>query len=498
MHPSTPTPPHFAEPRWEFTKRMELSREEHVRLKDHSEERGLLFFSSPFSVEAVDLLEEIGNPLLQDRLRRGHESAAARGRRGDGQAGTPLDRDGRARRRRARARGAEGRRCGRAPRPPVHVHATRPAGEGQPARDGGDGRAVRPPVRALGPHAGHLHLDRAPSPSGPTAIEKHFTLSKRLYGPDHHASLTPEELARLVEGVRQVEAALGRPEKERDPALDPARATFEKSVVSRGAIAAGTQIEREMLTTKRPGNGIPAIRLAEVVGRRAARAIPANARARGRPTLPERRKICVVVASRANYARDQDGARRRSQAHPELELQVVAGRLARARALRQRRRRDVDGRLQARRDDPVHHRGRDARDDGEVDRPRAPRAADGVRAAQARRRRHGRRPLRDDRDRDRRGVHEHPGRAHAGRRGLRLDRRERPPRGHEARAPPLPGDRALRPARDRDGRGPGHRLQRRLPLDRPRRGDRPRPRARTRSRTSAAPAPRSIRSGRSC
>ena len=62
MHPSTPTPPHFPEPRWEFTKRMELSREEHVRLKDYSESRGLLFFSSPFSVEAVDLLEEIGNP----------------------------------------------------------------------------------------------------------------------------------------------------------------------------------------------------------------------------------------------------------------------------------------------------------------------------------------------------------------------------------------------------------------------------------------------------
>ena len=87
MHPSTPTPPHFPEPRWEFTKRMELSREEHVRLKEHAESRGLLFFSSPFSVEAVELLEEIGNPLLQDRLRRGHESAAARGRCGDGQAG---------------------------------------------------------------------------------------------------------------------------------------------------------------------------------------------------------------------------------------------------------------------------------------------------------------------------------------------------------------------------------------------------------------------------
>jgi N,N'-diacetyllegionaminate synthase len=128
----------------------------------------------------------------------------------------------------------------------------------------------------LSDHTPDIFTSVAAVALGASAIEKHFTLSKRLYGPDHHASLTPEELGRLVQGIREVEAALGSSEKERDPELDPARATFEKSVVSRGAIEAGTQIEREMLTTKRPGNGIPAIRLPEVVGRRAARAIPAN------------------------------------------------------------------------------------------------------------------------------------------------------------------------------------------------------------------------------
>src|SRR5207245_7593681 len=87
---------------------------------------------------------------------------------------------------------------------------------------------------------------------GAVAVEKHFTLSKRLYGPDHHASLTPEELARLVEGVRQVEAAMGTGLKERDPALDPARATFEKSIVARVAIPAGRVLEPAMVTPKRP------------------------------------------------------------------------------------------------------------------------------------------------------------------------------------------------------------------------------------------------------
>src|SRR5712691_9083836 len=62
MLPSTPTPPHFDEPRYEFTKRMELSRDDHVRLKTLAEQLGLVFFSSPFSVEAVALLEEIDVP----------------------------------------------------------------------------------------------------------------------------------------------------------------------------------------------------------------------------------------------------------------------------------------------------------------------------------------------------------------------------------------------------------------------------------------------------
>jgi sialic acid synthase SpsE len=76
--------------------------------------------------------------------------------------------------------------------------------------------------------------------------------------------------------VRQVEAALGSAEKVRDPDLDPARATFEKSVVTRVPIPSGTEIAREMLTTKRPGSGIPAVRLAEVVGRVAARDLEEN------------------------------------------------------------------------------------------------------------------------------------------------------------------------------------------------------------------------------
>jgi len=125
----------------------------------------------------------------------------------------------------------------------------------------------------LSDHTRGIYTAIAAVALGAVCVEKHFTLSRRLYGPDHAASLEPEDLARLVEGVREVEAALGSGAKERDPRLDPVRETFEKSVVTATAIAEGTVIEPGMLTTKRPGTGIPARRLGDVVGRRTARAL---------------------------------------------------------------------------------------------------------------------------------------------------------------------------------------------------------------------------------
>jgi len=275
MHPSTPTPPHFSEPRWEFSKRMELTADEHVQLKDRAESLGLLFFSSPFSIEAVELLEEIGNPLY--KIASGEvtnppllEAVAATGKPvllSTGMSGLEDIERALALLEAGGTKEILVLQCTSSyPAPPEKINLRAMVAMGE--------RFDLP--YGLSDHTPDIHTSIAAVALGAAAIEKHFTLSKRLYGPDHHASLTPEELARLVEGVRQVEAALGSEAKERDPDLDPARATFEKSVVSRSAIEEGAQIEKRMLTTKRPGNGIPALRLDELVGRHAARAIPAN------------------------------------------------------------------------------------------------------------------------------------------------------------------------------------------------------------------------------
>lgn len=274
MLPSTPTPPHFDEPRFAFTERMQLSAEDHRRLKALAESLGLAFFSSPFSVEAVELLEAVGNPvykiasgevtnppLLEAVARTGKPVLLSSGM-------SSLD---------DVTRAVELFRAAGSPLVVLQCTSTYPC----PPEEVNLQAMVDMGERfgcfvGLSDHTPDVWTSVAAVALGAVVIEKHFTLSKRLYGPDHHASLEPHELALLVEGIRQVTAARGTGSKERDPAHDGVRATFEKSVVTRVAVPAGAELRAEMLTTKRPGTGIPAVRLREVVGRRAARPIAAN------------------------------------------------------------------------------------------------------------------------------------------------------------------------------------------------------------------------------
>jgi N,N'-diacetyllegionaminate synthase len=269
MLPSTPTPPHFDEPRFAFTRRMELTADDHRRLMAFAGERGLVFFSSPFSVAAVRLLEEVGVPAY--KIASGEvtnppllEAVAATGKPVLLSSGMSSIEDVERAVETLRAGGAEPlvMQCTSAyPCPPEQVNLRAMAVMAE--RFG--------TLVGLSDHTPDVYTSVAAVALGAVAVEKHFTLSRRLYGPDHHASLEPEDLRRLVDGVRQVEAALGSGEKPRDPGMDPVRATFEKSVVTAAGITAGTVIEGAMLTTKRPGTGIPALHIGEVVGRRAAR-----------------------------------------------------------------------------------------------------------------------------------------------------------------------------------------------------------------------------------
>jgi N,N'-diacetyllegionaminate synthase len=114
---------------------------------------------------------------------------------------------------------------------------------------------------------------------GAELVEKHFTLSREMKGPDHPFALEPDELRAMIAGIREVEAALGdgRVEGPSEAEAGEMYRLARRSIVAATAIPAGTVITREMLTTKRPGYGIRPKEMDRVVGRAARVDIAADA-----------------------------------------------------------------------------------------------------------------------------------------------------------------------------------------------------------------------------
>jgi N-acetylneuraminate synthase len=237
-------------------------------LKGHAEERGLLFLSSPFSREAAELLErldvrawkvasgEVTNPLLLDFLLATRKPILL------SSGMSPLaEIDATVEKVRAAALDLAVMQCTSAyPCPPEKV-----------------GLNLIPLFRArygcavgLSDHSGTVYPGLAGAAIGIDVLEVHVTMSRRMFGPDVPVSLEPDEIETLVRGVRFIETMNAHP-VEKDFAagdLETLRRTFTKSIVARRDLAAGTVLAAEHLTAKKPGTGIPAARLPELVGRR--------------------------------------------------------------------------------------------------------------------------------------------------------------------------------------------------------------------------------------
>jgi sialic acid synthase SpsE len=113
---------------------------------------------------------------------------------------------------------------------------------------------------------------------GATVIEKHFTLSKEMYGPDAQFSATPEEMRLLVNSIREVESAMAHSVDKNAKAqmLAEMKFTFEKSIVAACDLKAGTRLEKQHLTCKKPARGIAAKLFYEVVGKTLQRDVEQN------------------------------------------------------------------------------------------------------------------------------------------------------------------------------------------------------------------------------
>ena len=106
---------------------------------------------------------------------------------------------------------------------------------------------------------------------GATVIEKHFTLDKNMEGPDHKASIEPDEFAQMVKSIRSIEKALGNGEKTPSQSEIANIAVARKSIIALKEIKAGEVFSEENITTKRPGTGINPMRWNEILGQKAKR-----------------------------------------------------------------------------------------------------------------------------------------------------------------------------------------------------------------------------------
>lgn len=104
---------------------------------------------------------------------------------------------------------------------------------------------------------------------GAIVIEKHFTLDRRMEGPDHKASLLPDELKTMIQAIRNVEVALGNGIKKPSPSEKNNIYNVRKSVVAGRSIKKGEKFSEDNITAKRPGNGISPMRWYEIIGRKA-------------------------------------------------------------------------------------------------------------------------------------------------------------------------------------------------------------------------------------
>lgn len=120
-------------------------------------------------------------------------------------------------------------------------------------------------------HTPGIHVSLAAVARGAHVIEKHFTLDSNLPGPDHKASLEPDELRSLVRQSREIELAMGDGVKRPTVSEWKNRDIARKSLVAAKAIKAGEVFTEENLTCKRPGTGVSAVQWYEVAGKIAAR-----------------------------------------------------------------------------------------------------------------------------------------------------------------------------------------------------------------------------------
>lgn len=259
--------------RYDYWKRMEFTEEQWAGLREHANDRGLFFLSSPFSLDAVELLERVG--VAAWKVASGEVSNAAM-----------IDRILETRIPLILSTGmsllsevdATVKKVQDAEVPLAVLQCT----TAYPCPPESIGLNLLSVYRSrygvpvgLSDHSGTIYPGLAAATLGAEVLEVHVTLSRDAFGPDVPASVTTSELKQLVKGVRFIETMMANPLDKEHLSTDAAslRGLFTKSVVARVPIPAGTVLGTEHLAAKKPGTGIPAARLLTLIGARTLRAL---------------------------------------------------------------------------------------------------------------------------------------------------------------------------------------------------------------------------------
>jgi N,N'-diacetyllegionaminate synthase len=262
--------------RYDYWRRMEFTEDQWRGLAEHCRQKGVLFISSPFSLEAVDLLERVGQPVwkiasgetsntrLLDRvLDTGAPVLLSTGMSPMAEIDAAVAR--------VRARGVDVGvfQCTTAyPCPPEKV-----------------GLNLIPVYRerygcwvGLSDHSATIYPGLAGVALGMDMLELHVALSREMFGPDVIASVTTAELRQLVDGIRFIERMRAHPLDKDASATEtaPLRRLFTRSLVAAADLPQGTVLEAGHVRVKKPGTGLAPDRLADVLGRRLTRSVTAD------------------------------------------------------------------------------------------------------------------------------------------------------------------------------------------------------------------------------
>lgn len=262
--------------RFDYWKRMEFPEDQWHGLAEHARERGLIFLSSAFSFEAVELLERVGVPawkvgagetsnlpLLEKMARTGKPVILSSGMSDWNELDAAVN-------------------CIRSNDAPVAVLQCTTAYPCPPEKLGlnviAELRNRYHCTVGLSDHSGTIYAGLAAATLGAQILEVHVTFSHECFGPDVPASITTKGLKQLVAGVRFIEQALLSPvdKEEMAESLSELKRVFGKSVVAARDLAAGHRITAGDLAFKKPGTGIPAARYREVLNRTLCRAAAAD------------------------------------------------------------------------------------------------------------------------------------------------------------------------------------------------------------------------------